>query len=727
MSIKSIYPAKRGRILFILTCFVLLSFFCKAQNFEDKGYWSEVIRYNHLPIDSLWLFHAGNDLSAMDSNNANWNVANTELLQNRNGKPLAMQGVGWYRKAFSVPVNLRGKPIILRMAQFGASEIFLDGKLIQRYGAVGSTIEDEKIFVPHKSTIISLDSQSHHTLLVHYSNMHANRAGYANKHVGFRLLISLPEVEPLADIDNFTSLSVSIGMIFIFSIYFFFVWLFYPKRLASLITMLLLLNFCVVLTSVYFTLKENEWEPLLRASNTASITSAWLNFFLLLVLYALYYKGKMPRRTWFIVAGMTICVFAVLNPRFAFLIGILAILVYVEIIRMFILGIRNNATGFWILLMGFLIQQAGFFLFVVDVFNWFPVYTSQLLLVQMIFPQLGIPLTYALHLAWEFRSANRDLRLQLIHVNELSQKNLEQEQEKQQLLASQNETLEIQVQERTAALSKSLSELKSTQSQLIQTEKMASLGELTAGIAHEIQNPLNFVNNFSDVNKELIEELKAERIKPKAERDEQLESEILNDLRENEEKINHHGKRADAIVKGMLQHSRQSSGQKESTEINKLADEYLRLSYHGLRAKDKSFNATIETDFDNSIGKINIIPQDIGRVLLNLFNNGFYAVNEKKKTEGEKQKEAYNPTVSLSTKKSDDHIEIHVKDNGNGISQKILDKIFQPFFTTKPTGQGTGLGLSLSYDIIKAHGGEIKVESKDGEGSEFIIQLPLNK
>jgi signal transduction histidine kinase len=699
---------------------VLLSFFCTAQNFEDKGYWSEVIRYNHLPIDSLWLFHPGNELPATDSNNVTWTVANTELLQSKNGKPLEMHGVGWYQKGFDVPVSFRGKPVALHTAQFGASEIFLDGKLIQRYGLVGSSIEDEKIFVPRKPIIISLDSQSHHTLLVHYSNMHANRAGYANKHLGFRLLISPPEVKPQADIDDLTSLPVSIGMIFIFSIYFFFVWLFYPKRLASLITMLLLLNFSVVLTSIYFTFKESEWEPLLRASNTASITTAWLYPFFLLVLYALYYRGNMPRRTWLIIVGMVVCVFAVLNPHFAFLLGVVSILVYFEVIRMFILGIRNNATGFWILLIGFLIQQAGFFLIVVDVFNWFPVYTPQLLLVQMIFPQLGIPLTYALHLAWEFRSANRDLRLQLVHVNELSQKNLEQEQEKQQLLASQNETLEIQVQERTVALSKSLSELKSTQSQLIQSEKMASLGELTAGIAHEIQNPLNFVNNFSDVNKELIEELNTERIKPKAERDEQLESEILNDLKENEEKINHHGKRADAIVKGMLQHSRQSSGKKEPTDINKLADEYLRLSYHGLRAKDKSFNATIETDFDQSIGKINIIPQDIGRVLLNLFNNAFYAVNEQKN----KNFISYEPRVSVTTKKSENRVCITVSDNGNGIPQKILDKIFQPFFTTKPTGQGTGLGLSLSYDIIKVHGGEIKVESKDGEGSEFIIQLP---
>ena len=197
---------------------------------------------------------------------------------------------------------------------------------------------------------------------------------------------------------------------------------------------------------------------------------------------------------------------------------------------------------------------------------------------------------------------------------------------------------------------------------------------------------------------------------------------IANDVKENEEKINHHGKRADAIVKGMLQHSAaSSSGEKEPTDINALADEYLRLAYHGLRAKDKSFNATMKTDFDESIGKINIIPQDIGRVLLNLYNNAFYAVTEKKKQQGE---EGYEPTVSVSTKKINGKIEIRVKDNGNGIPQKVLDKIFQPFFTTKPTGQGTGLGLSLSYDIIKAHGGEIKVETKEGEGAEFIIQLP---
>jgi two-component system NtrC family sensor kinase len=273
-------------------------------------------------------------------------------------------------------------------------------------------------------------------------------------------------------------------------------------------------------------------------------------------------------------------------------------------------------------------------------------------------------------------------------------------------------------------LQSTLSELKSTQSQLIQSEKMASLGELTAGIAHEIQNPLNFVNNFSEVNSELIKEMKQEIDNGNME---EVKT-IADNIDENEQKIMHHGKRADAIVKGMLQHSRSSSGVKELTDINALADEYLRLSYHGLRAKDKFFNAITKTDFDISIGKINIVPQDIGRVLLNLFNNAFYAVTEKAKQQPNglpAGQAGYEPTISVSTKKVNNTVELTVKDNGNGIPQKVIDKIFQPFFTTKPTGEGTGLGLSLSYDIVKAHGGGIKVETKEGEGAEFIIQLPI--
>lgn len=285
--------------------------------------------------------------------------------------------------------------------------------------------------------------------------------------------------------------------------------------------------------------------------------------------------------------------------------------------------------------------------------------------------------------------------------------------------------LEVQVAERTKELlgqkqelQKALDELKAAQLQLIQSEKMASLGELTAGIAHEIQNPLNFVNNFSEVNKELLAEMNVAIAQGDYEEVKNLAAGISG----NEEKIIFHGKRADGIVKGMLQHSRSSSGQKEMTDINVLADEYLRLSYHGLRAKDKTFNAKFGTRLDDTVGKINVVPQDIGRVFLNLINNAFYAVTEKRKL----NTEGYEPTVTVSTIKRNNVIEIKVADNGNGIPPAIKEKIFQPFFTTKPTGQGTGLGLSLSYDIItKGHGGEIKVDTKENGGTTFTISLPF--
>lgn len=282
----------------------------------------------------------------------------------------------------------------------------------------------------------------------------------------------------------------------------------------------------------------------------------------------------------------------------------------------------------------------------------------------------------------------------------------------------QKQKINFSLQTQKRQLENTLEELKRTQSQLIQSEKMASLGELTAGIAHEIQNPLNFVNNFSEVSTELVDEMNSELEKKNLD-----EAKLVaRDLKQNLEKINYHGKRAGDIVKGMLQHSRISSGQKELTDINLLADEYLRLAYHGLRAKDKSFQANFETDFDKRIEPVNVIPQDVGRVLLNLINNAFYAVNEKSKS----QNSSYQPSVLISTETRNGHIAIKVKDNGNGIPDKVRDKIFQPFFTTKPTGQGTGLGLSLSYDIIKAHGGDIKVKSKEAEGTEFIITIPKN-
>jgi two-component system, NtrC family, sensor kinase len=302
--------------------------------------------------------------------------------------------------------------------------------------------------------------------------------------------------------------------------------------------------------------------------------------------------------------------------------------------------------------------------------------------------------------------------------NSLVQSSLDREIERNQLIATQNEELEQQVEMRTTELSKSLNDLKATQNQLIQSEKMASLGELTAGIAHEIQNPLNFVNNFSEVNREMVTELK-----------EALQAgnigealAIASDIEQNEEKIHHHGKRADGIVKGMLEHSRTSTGQKEPTDLNKLADEYLRLAYHGLRAKDKTFNAALITNFEQNLPLVNIIPQDIGRVLLNLFNNAFYATQQRQKA----AKVDYKPEVTVATSAENGRMIIKVKDNGTGIPDAIKEKIMQPFFTTKPTGEGTGLGLSLTYDIVvKGHNGKIQVNAEEGECTEFTIELPV--
>ena len=333
----------------------------------------------------------------------------------------------------------------------------------------------------------------------------------------------------------------------------------------------------------------------------------------------------------------------------------------------------------------------------------------------------------------QFREANEQLELHFslekeLQKNSINQKmlNLEISQKaaearkESEAIRLQNESLtklNHEIREQKIKLEEALADLKATQAQLIQSEKMASLGELTAGIAHEIQNPLNFVNNFSEVSSELLVELKQE-----------IEAGDLAGVRDiadvviqNLEKILHHGKRADGIVKGMLQHSRTSTGQREPTDINVLADEYLRLAYHGMRAKEKSFNAILNTDYDETIGSVNIIPQDIGRVLLNIIANAFYAVGEKKKN----FPDGYEPSISLNTGRNGNNVEISVSDNGTGISKTVVEKIFQPFFTTKPTGHGTGLGLSMSYDIMKAHGGDLRFETNEGTGSIFIISIPM--
>jgi len=710
-----------------------LSLLISQSILAQEEYTHELNTYNALKTDSLWQYNISSDtaLSFPDSIQKNWLWVDAKNLRDGSSKDISWPGAGWFRKFITVPDSLRGKSIALMMGHFGASEIYIDGKLAKRYGIVGRTIAEEKTYIPRKPFLYEVDNQSTHLIIVHYSNQRAGNPNYVQiGFKGFQLVLSPPGMAMREMKDTFPHSFVSLFVTLAFCLFFCFIYVFYPYRLASLFSAIMLFNFSFIFVAGVISSMTNEGRLLIQAAYLWELAFTCVFGWQVLFVYSVYYP-KLPLRAWLIAGlmfmGVLLMLFQSIWPAIVYP---LAILLHLESWRMIILGIKKKKTGFGILAAGWLFSDAGALIPIFDVFHLFPPHFTNVRLILALVTDLSAPLVLALHLAWEFGSANRDLKRQLKQVNELSKKNLEQEQEKKQLLATQNETLEQLVTERTAEVfaqkekieiqrdevSRALDELKSTQAQLIQSEKMASLGELTAGIAHEIQNPLNFVNNFSEVNSELIAEMKQEIDKGNL-----VDVKVIaNDIDENEQKIVFHGKRADAIVKGMLQHSRSSTGIKELTDINALADEYLRLAYHGLRAKDKSFNAQYETYFDNSIGKISIVPQDIGRVVLNLINNAFYAVSEKQK----QNTPGYEPAVSVSTNKTDGKVEIKVKDNGNGIPQKVMDKIFQPFFTTKPAGQGTGLGLSLSYDIIKAHGGELKVETKENEGAEFIIQMP---
>jgi signal transduction histidine kinase len=497
-------------------------------------------------------------------------------------------------------------------------------------------------------------------------------------------------------------------------------WLLYflnkEEKVIALIALVVTLNFIGIFTGTDTFLSRYIMNDHYRIFLGAAFAYAWVASIPILVYYI--FTNHIPRFLYvFMIAafllGILIPYFNLPEP-----LGLLAILVPATFtIYITVRSWKKIHGAQWIIIAGLLGTLAFLLLFaIIAIISGFFNSYSAMLLVYTGFV-LTFPLSLLVFVAVRYRNLLVDTRRKAIENIRLAEENLKAELENKRILAEQNKFLETEVEKRTSELKESLDNLKATQSQLIQSEKMASLGELTAGIAHEIQNPLNFVNNFSEVNDELLKELKEAAEKGNLE---DVKA-IAKDIGFNSEKINHHGKRADAIVKGMLQHSRTSSGQKEPTDINELADEYLRLAYHGLRAKDKSFNAITKTEFDNSIGKIKVVPQDLGRVILNLINNAFYAVSEKAK----QNIGGYEPTVTVGTAKQNGKVEIKVTDNGNGIPQKVLDKIFQPFFTTKPTGQGTGLGLSLSYDIVKAHGGELKLETKEGEESVFIIQLPV--
>ena len=702
----------------ITICFLLLlSFSAITQDTTITLTPSMLKKQGYVSLGNIdgWIFRQGNDTGWAKSNidYTGWQKLKpakfTEKLADKNGRL-----EGWLRLKIKLDTSFRDTPLDIFPYTWAATDLYVDGNLVYSFGNSGANGKPFKEYNPTDNPpfAFNIEKGKEHLLAIHFVDFISTLPPYHLKSKGlFNYIMSITltgfKKGYLKEYGNdvfFRNLLLTINIILCLL---FWLLAFQNRDERNLLF--------IALTSTFFTLTfycDQNAAPGFSYTFFAFSRLAWALLVSVSLIFSLLLMLRIFKRK--------------ISPAFKICLGLIGIsgiaqlflftpliLIFESLITLFLLayhiiGSWNKLKGAqWAVLAGILLGMS-FGLSLATTALVAPE-SNSLMLWLFTGLSLSFPLSLLVYVALRFKEIIREVRDNAKQVVQLS------EEKKEQAL-NQQKILQEEVNRQTAELRNTLDNLKSTQAQLIQSEKMASLGELTAGIAHEIQNPLNFVNNFSEVNTELVDE--AGQAMDKGNINEAKT--ILDDIKENEKKISHHGKRADAIVKGMLQHSHSGSGVKEPTDINALVDEYLRLAYHGLRAKDKTFNAKFETDLDKTIEKINVVPQDIGRVLLNLINNAFYAVTEK----GKQVNGVYEPTVSVSTKKLDRKIAIKVKDNGNGIPQKVLDKIFQPFFTTRPTGEGTGLGLSLSYDIIKAHGGEIKVQTKEGEASEFIIQLP---
>ncbi|MEJ7626844.1 MAG: ATP-binding protein [Ferruginibacter sp.] len=685
-----------------------------------------------------WVFQTGNDSTWANENfNATtWKKFKpTDLSTGLADKTGRVEG--WFRIKIRLIDSLMNKPLQIKQIGWAASDLFINGRLIHSVGNTGLNGKPYAESNPNGRLPFPADLKpgTDYLLAFHVVDYVTPLPPYSlkSKQYGLNSLVRLAGPGYSTYWVNSVRLQdiYFIGWISVCAVLSILFWLLYlqnkEERNLRLIALGTTSQMLVLYSAYMINGYDISFSEYLFYSFVQNMGAALTSIFTVLILttifkrkittgvkvfLVLYFLGQLIN--FFLKSGISNPVLAISN----LLISILCVYYTIS-------SWKTLRGAQWPIVAGlFLGLLCGIIYFIlISVYENVSIGTTSFIITGY---SLSFPLSLLVYVSMRFKEIIKDVRQNAAQVLQLSE-------EKEQQALTQQTVLQEEVKRQTAEIRNTLDNLKSTQTQLVQSEKMASLGELTAGIAHEIQNPLNFVNNFSEVSNELIDEMK-EELKNGNNIDAVA---IADDIKQNLEKINHHGKRADAIVKGMLQHSRSSSGVKEPTDINTLCDEYLRLSYHGLRAKDKSFNATIKTDFDPSLEKINIIPQDIGRVVLNLLTNAFYVVDEKKKslsavttptadTDVKSQETVnYEPTVSITTKKVNDKVEIKVTDNGNGIPQKLLDKIFQPFFTTKPTGQGTGLGLSLSYDIVtKGHGGELKVETKENEGTTFTIQIP---
>jgi signal transduction histidine kinase len=701
-----------------------------------------VLKVDSLPAQGIvlnqgWKFHPGDNLAWDDSDfdDSSWEAIDPNLdlyylPQIRNSS------VGWFRIKFRIDSSSLNKPLALQVNQHIASEIYLNGKLLKQYGRVSANAEQIKAYQPNYQSVGVLFNQPEQVIAVRFSVQ--ENLPYINWVPYFRTLeIRINEIPDASTFEKFqerhfwlnyieTGVYIFLGLIFLG------VFLVYDQQKANLYFSLSAFAFGIG-NYLYVAIGVNSDVAFKAYTAIACCLLLWVlyNLFLFLAIYSLFSPRK-GYLFWLVNCCLLVGAYLLFfTYQWTYILG-LAIptsLTAIELLRICLRAYRQGRRGVSIVIVGLITYLIFICLFILLLYELLPnpAFTPNYVLRDIVYRifSISIPLALSIYLAREYAFTSKDLEQKLLEVQKLSAKTIVQEQEKQQILATENERLEQQVHERTQELTHQKEELqstvehlKATQTQLIQSEKMASLGELTAGIAHEIQNPLNFVNNFSEVSQELTDELQQE-----LEAGDTKEAKAISrDIKQNLEKINFHGKRADSIVKSMLLHSRISSGEKQLTDINALIDEYLRLAYHGLRAKEKDFNADFKLEADPSVGKLSVVPQEIGRVMLNLFNNAFYATAQKKfQLNGQ-----YQPQVIVTTKAIGESVKIHVRDNGTGIPEHIKSKIFQPFFTTKPTGEGTGLGLSLSYDIItKGHNGELKVDSQEGQYSEFIVSLPI--
>jgi two-component system, NtrC family, sensor kinase len=716
-----------------------ITFFILFFSFQALAQKSDVLRIDSLItegvlLDKSWKFHAGDNPDWAKPNFDAGSWAGIDPTKDIMDLPQIQDGkIGWLRLQIEMDSSLLPQPLALAVIQAVASEIYIDGQLIKKFGELQETAS--KAFYTGYPTIYTPVNLPKHktklTIAVRFAfqkdlpyNRYANGANYLFN-------TSIISVNDLVKFNDYIKRQImfcfsKVGafiLLFILHIAFF---IFFPLQKTNLYSSGMALFFAVHNFSwgaflVFYPIENLEFLMYCGLIRVPIYTIAYI--LLARAFYAMF-KFKTDIVFWLILGGnIWICVAnyfdyydGVQVSEFRTIVLNIAASLYITIKA--ILNKKRNAQ---LVLIGLMCSILGLTMrYLVDYYGLFSGYKFTFFTHACDFVgQISIPISISWFLGSNFAFTSKILEKKLEEVQNLSD-------EKQQILAAQNETLEKQIEARTV-------ELIASQKQLIQSEKLASLGELTAGIAHEIQNPLNFVTNFAELSVDLAKDLNDEI--QKTDIDKEYIEELLTDLTSNQEKINHHGKRASSIVKGMLGHSRESLGVKELTDINKLADEYLRLSYHGLRAKDKGFNADFKTDFADPLSKIAVVPQDLGRVFLNLINNAFYAVHQRKLLSGDsKLSESYTPSVLVTTQEIDNQIVIRIKDNGTGMPESVKAKVFQPFFTTKPAGSGTGLGLSLSYDIVtKGHGGTLEVESTDGTsrdnregvGTTFTITLPF--